>query len=149
MNFFLRAMQASVAPITVISGLAFLLTIVATRYGRCIDRVRQLLAELHTTTQPRLNVVREQIDIIYQRARLLRTTMLFVTLSIFSVVVTVSLIFSSYILGWESDRGATFFFLLALASIVAALLLFFRDITISLRALKLEIQSEYKGLKSP
>jgi len=134
-------MQAAIAPATIISGIAFLLSIIAVRYGRCIDRVRELLGEIQNVSEEDALYKRlfKQIQILYRRARLLRNTMVFAAVSIFWITVTMICIFGSLMFELELKGLALVTFVLALLSLVVTLALFIRDILVSLKALKLEI----------
>jgi uncharacterized ion transporter superfamily protein YfcC len=140
-NAFVRVMTASIAPVTVISGLAFLLSIIAGRYGRCIDRVRELLHQLkdHQEIGPVRERMWHQIHILYRRARVLRTSMVFASISIFFVSLTIIMIFGGLIYRWNTQELAAILFVIALVSLLVSLGLLIRDLVVSLRALKLEI----------
>ncbi len=136
-----KVMQAAIAPVTVISGLAFLLSLMANRFGRCIDRTRQLLKELDVS-QPvgaAKDRLHDQIQMIYLRARLIRTSMVLASVSVLFIVLHIGSTFAALVAGWPIHGIAALCFGVALLLLLASLGLFIRELVVSLRALKLEI----------
>ncbi len=137
-------LSSAIAPVTLISGMAFLISIMATRYARCIDRIRVILKELKAMGGAHCNEgqhLRRQIRILYARTKALRTTMTFAASSVFCVVLTIFGSFSSMMFEFPSALTVASIFLIALLLLVAAVSGFIRDILISLRAVKVEIQA--------
>jgi hypothetical protein len=178
-------LQASVSPVTVISGVGLLILSMTNRYGRVIDRVRTLLKEFatlqagnvptdlplaappsrpqpdphqppppaehfYTPQQARARFVYDQINVLFRRARLLRSSILFALVSLFFVAVTISLLFSGLILRLPVALYTTNSFLLSLLMLLLSLIFFIQDISLSLHALRLEIdqQMPYHWLSS-
>jgi len=139
---FVKAMTAAIAPVTVISGLAFLLSIIAGRYGRCIDRTRELLAILPGIQDMSVKERNwHQIYILYRRARVLRTTMVFASISVLFVSLTIMAIFGGLLFRWHVEEVAAALFVLSLVALLISTALLIRDLVVSLRALKLEINA--------
>ena len=134
-----KVMTAAIAPVTVISGLCFFLSIIATRYARCVDRVRELLNQLPQVGSSGRERTRLQIEILYERARALRTTMICASASVFFVSATIMAIFAGLLFRLHVEDVAAWLFILALLSLLVSIVLFIRDILISLKALKLEV----------
>lgn len=134
-------LQASIAPVTLISGVGLLLLSMTNRLGRAIDRARILSAEAKHDG-PAATTARIQIDIIHRRAMDLQRAVIFAVLSIFCVAVLILLLFGKNALGLGVDGAVIVFFGASLASLVVSLLFFLRDISLSLKALKLEIGSQ-------
>lgn len=145
---FLTSMLATaIAPVTLVSGITFLTSVMANRYGRCIDRIRSLLQEVKQVPNPssdRDDLV-TQINILYARTRALRTTMSIAGTSIFCVVLTVAGSFSNLLLHFPSASVIATFFLIALIFLVIAVMGFVHDLIVSLRAVKVEIKSALEG----
>lgn len=139
-----RILSASIAPVIVISGVGLLLLSMSNRYGRVIDRARELgkdlnLAAAQEATRRRQLV--EQVDITYRRARLLRAAIIASSLCIVFVALTVLSLFAGQILRQELDYVSVPFFGFGLLSLLASLYFFIQDVSISLVALELEIGS--------
>jgi hypothetical protein len=135
----IKLLQASIAPVTVISGVGLLLLSMTNRYGRIIDRTRTLVKEVpHLKDPEELMGVEEQIKIFLGRANILRTVIVLASGSIFFVSLT---IFSLFITGFFSiniEKVAIASFIFSLALLMGSLGFFIQDIKISLKALRLE-----------
>ena len=147
-----QALQGALSPVIVISGIGLLLMSLSNRYGRVIDRVRALTHEWEVPQQesPDADKVdnlqqrhRRQISILFQRAHVIRNSIIAALMSIFSVVLTVVFLFASTIFQWDLAIEALVTFLVSLGSLVLSLTFFIQDISMSLKALKLEIDSVY------
>jgi hypothetical protein len=136
-------LATAIAPVTLISGITFLTSVMANRYGRCIDRIRALLRDVQGVPNPsrRREDMITQINILYARTRRLRNTMTLAGISIFCIVLTVCGSFSNMLLHFPTAPVIAGIFLLALMLLVAAVTGFIRDILVSLHAVKVEINS--------
>ena len=72
-----QMLTTSLPPVTLISGVGLLLLAMTARYNHSTNRVRQLLRERNSIA-PRVN---HEIDLIFERASLLRMSILTVVLS--------------------------------------------------------------------
>ncbi len=145
---FLEIMQATTAPAMIISALAFLLSIMASRYARAIDRTRAIIdlldGEKESLTNKKKRALHYQLKIIYKRCRQLRTMMAMASLCVFLVVLTIGAIFIGLIYGFHLETVAATMFLLSLVTLMVSMVLFVRDIVISLYGIKVEIQEVEK-----
>ncbi len=142
-----QILTGSIAPVIVISGIGLLLLSISNRYGRALDRARALLKQIEqgdaaTATAIQLD---EQLQRTYHRAKLLRSSMMYGSASIFFVSLTILALFAEYILRVAMDYVALPFFALCLLCLVASLYYSIRDITVSMGALELEINSVRQG----
>src|SRR3974390_3102505 len=82
-----QILTGSIAPVIVISGIGLLLLSISNRYGRVLDRARALLKELEHGDAADVQAahLEEQLERTYQRARLLRSSILYASASIFFV----------------------------------------------------------------
>ncbi|MBI5479446.1 MAG: DUF2721 domain-containing protein [Deltaproteobacteria bacterium] len=135
-----RVMSAALAPVIVISGAGLLLLSMTNRYARIIDRARHLSREIETAGPAgAVRHVQEQLQVVWRQARLLRLAILMGALSILMVALTVLVVFVEALVGAQRDLFAGWLFGLGLIALVVSMGAFLRDITVSLRALKLEI----------
>lgn len=135
-----RILSASIAPVIVISGVGLLLLSMTNRYSRVIDRARELVKDLdNTESEERRTSLREQVRITYKRGRILRTAIILSAVSILFVAITVLALFTGQVLSVKVDYVSVPCFGLALVALVGSLYFFIQDVTISLRALDLEI----------
>jgi hypothetical protein len=142
-NSVVQILTASIAPVIVISGVGLLLLSITNRYGRVIDRARALLDDLehHTPDSARAKHLEEQLHLTHQRARLLRASLTYASASTFFVSLTIVSLFVEQILMLQRDFVALPFFALCLLCLVASMYYSIRDITVSLGALELHMQS--------
>jgi len=137
----IRILSASIAPVIVISGVGLLLLSMTNRYSRVIDRARELGKDLDAIGETRRHLLVEQVKITYRRARILRLAIILSSVSILCVTVTVLSIFAGQVLGAQVEYVSVPAFGLGLLALLGSLYEFIRDVTISLRALELEISS--------
>ncbi|MEN9529537.1 MAG: hypothetical protein RI932_1410 [Pseudomonadota bacterium] len=137
-------LQASLAPVTVITGAGLLLGAMTNRYGRTSDRIRTLMQDYRNRRHDvrAVNAIVAEIAILYRRARMIRTEIVSVAISIFCVSITIFCLFLKLVYGNELDILARTFFLLSLCSLIFAMLFFIADIVASLRALRVVLSSD-------
>ena len=142
-----QILTASIAPVIVISGVGLLLLSISNRYGRAIDRVRLLARELGESDpeSARRRQLSEQLRLVNDRAHLLKRSMLYSSLCIFFVALTILSLFAEHLLGLDRDFLALPFFALCLLSLLISIYYSIRDITISLSALDLEVGERMRG----
>jgi hypothetical protein len=138
-------LSASIAPVIMISGVGLLLLSMTNRYSRVIDRARDLVKDLDVIQEPlRPQLLLEELEIIYRRARILRLAIILGSFSILFVAVTVLSLFAEQVLGVVVDYFSVPCFGLSLLALLGALYLFIRDVSVSLTALELTIGSYIK-----
>ena len=137
-------MQATVGPAMVISGLAFLISIMAGRYARCIDRTRELLNMLdhegEKLTPKKRKAKLYQLKLIYRRCQKLRTMMMLGSLCVFFVVLTITAIFVGLLFQLKLEEITSMLFIVALFFLSVSMGYFMQDIMISLYVIKVEIK---------
>lgn len=145
-------MQASIAPVTLISGVGLLILSMTNRYGRVIDRSRELLRALEGSGRgpdsqfAREHHVTRQIRMLYSRARLLRLGIASSIGCIFCTSLTIFLIFIHLSFGNNLSAAAQFSFIVALILLIAGMGLYLIDMRMSLGALQLEIRAADEDL---
>lgn len=138
-----KAMTIALTPVFLITAIAALLTTMAARFGRVVDRIRTLLREgkfLYNTPLNYDHAILE-INALYKRAKLLRITMIFTATSIFFVCFTVAMIFASLLFSFSSWYIPAFSFICALLSLLIGVGLFIEDFAISLSTIKSDIRT--------
>jgi hypothetical protein len=160
-------LQASLSPVTVISGVGLLLMSMSNRYGRIIDQVRHMLASkdnyrgviplplhdnpvttaLETELALELRQAEErgqhffltQLQLLYRRARIVRWSIVSALMALFLISLTIVLLFSGMLFKFNLSSLTGECFLLALIMLLLSMSLFILDVSISLNALKLEL----------
>ena len=139
-------LQVAIGPVILISGVGLLLLTLANRFGRAVDRSRQLareMRELPASEQERLG---GQIDVLYRRARLIRLSITMVAVSVLLASVLIITLFVAALTHVEAGLVIMVLFICCLTSLVISLVAFIREINLSLAALKLELQYEKPGV---
>lgn len=141
-----RAMSTAIAPVFLVTGAATLLTVMAQRYSRVIDRARVVLATYrsHPDNVAGRDLAEKELRSLYRRARLLRTTILLNAISIFCVAATIFVIFANMTLAFALPYVVPGLFTLALLLLLTSLALMIEDFAISLGGLKFEIRTTMK-----
>lgn len=131
----------------VISGVGLLLLSISNRYGRAIDRVRLLARELSESDpeSARRRHLTEQLRLTDDRAHILKRSMLYASVCIFFVSLTILSLFAEQLLGLQRDVLALPCFALCLICLVVSMYFSIRDITVSLAALELEVSERMGG----
>ncbi len=142
-----QILTASIAPVIVISGVGLLLLSISNRYGRAIDRVRLLARDLGESDpeSARRRHLTEQLRLTNDRAHILKRSMLYGSICIFFVTLTILSLFAEHLIGLQRDFLALPFFALCLISLVVSMYYSIRDITVSLSALELEVSERMRG----
>ena len=124
-----HVIQLSIAPVFLISGVSALLAVLVNRLGRTIDRARRLDiddAETH-----------RELDLLARRAKLIyRAILLGTTCALLICCVIVSL-FLSAVLSVPLSKIIPTLFLGAMVALIAALLLFLREVYLATDALSI------------
>lgn len=138
---FVPVLQTAVGPVILISGVGLLLLSMTNRYGRVIDRARDLTKQLRASgVQDRHRFVAE-IDILLRRASGLRAMITCAAGSALSAAVLVGTLFLGVLLHWDASLVVAVLFLASLGLLCLALLLFLFDLRVSLNALRMEAKA--------
>lgn len=135
---FILFLQSSITPVALISGVGLLLLTITNRLGRTIDRTRQLVAELDHPGVMRADVKSHEIRVLYRRSRYLRNSIAFIVISVFSSSLIIPLLFIMNLTGADLRTLGYALFILSILSILVSSAYFFKDILLSLNAIRLE-----------
>src|SRR5512147_1551453 len=92
-------LQMAIGPVILISGVGLLLLTLTNRYGRTIDRARQLVRELRELAGAERERLEGQIEILYRRARLIRLSITLAAVSMLLASVLIIVLFLTALLG--------------------------------------------------
>ena len=139
MDELIPVLQIAIAPVILISGVGLLLLSLTNRFGRAVDRTRQIHQEMRRASEadrPRLS---NQIEVIYRRARLIQFSIVMGALSSLFAALLILALFVAALMSWESAALIGGFFVCCIVALVVSLVTFIMDIRLSLKALKLEL----------
>ena len=138
-------LQVAVGPVILISGVGLLLLSLTNRFGRAVDRTRQLLREMRAATGADRQRYAGQVENLYQRARLIQRAIIFGTISLLFAAVLIITLFVTAWMKIDSAILISVLFIGCLLSLIISLVAFIMDIHLSLKALKLELGHEDPG----
>jgi hypothetical protein len=137
----LPILQSSIGPVILISGVGLLLLTLTNRFGRMLDRARQLNQELRAgPAADKAAAIRPQISILMKRAGILRLS---ITLAIITVLLAAVLMLLLFLGAWLQLELGGFIagvFCVALLCLIGSMLAFIRDMNLALKAVRLEVK---------
>jgi Protein of unknown function (DUF2721) len=113
-------LQVAIGPVILVSGIGPLLLSMTNRFGRVIDRSRELAME--------------------RRARVIRRAITLAISSVLLAAVLIITLFVAAIFALEVGALVATLFIGCMAALIGALVAFLRDINLSLAALTLELE---------
>ncbi|HVO11879.1 MAG TPA: DUF2721 domain-containing protein [Vicinamibacteria bacterium] len=140
-------LQVAIGPVILISGIGLLLLSMTNRFGRVIDRARQLAGCLETALPEQRERAAAQIAILAVRGRLVRLSITFASLSLLLAAILIVTLFLTALLGWENATLLAGLFIACMLMLVVSILVFIRDINLSLAALKLELGGDWNAFR--
>lgn len=134
-----RILQLSITPVALISGVALLLLTMTNRLGRVIDRARDLAGQVAAPGGDAESAPRQELRILFRRARLLQYAIAAISMSIFMAVLMVVALFAMYLLSAHLQGAVLTLFGGCLAGLVVATGCFLGDIVLSIRWLHVSL----------
>ncbi|QDU57259.1 DUF2721 domain-containing protein [Aeoliella mucimassa] len=135
-------LNLAVGPVILISGVGLILLSMTNRFGRVIDRSRQLAPLLKSTTGDERQIIVEQLRILWSRAWIVRAGIAMGVLSVLLTAVIVISLFAGALFKLPIVYAIIACFALCLTSIVGCLICFLVDVNLSLHALWHQIPEE-------
>jgi hypothetical protein len=132
-------LQVAIGPVILISGIGLLLLTLTNRFGRAVDRSRQLAREMRETNEPDRLHLSEQVQVLYRRAGLIRLAIIMAAVSVLLASVLIISLFLTALMKLEVGVLISLLFICCMLSLIVSLGAFIRDIQLSLKALKLEL----------
>jgi len=134
-------MQTAIGPAILISGVGLLLMTMTNRFGRIVDRTRILSMGRSKTDDAR----DAQLTIMLNRARFIRLAIILASMSALSTAMLIIVLFFVALMDLEAAWLLSALFIACLSCLIGSLIVFIRDINISLVAFKLELHSGKEG----
>lgn len=131
-------LQVAIGPVILISGISLLLLTLTNRFGRTIDRSRQLVHEMRELPANEHQLA-GQVEILYRRAKLTRLSIISAAAGLLLASVLIIALFVTALMKWEAAVLIGVFFVSCMLSLIVSLVAFMKDIQLSLVALALEL----------
>ncbi len=129
-----------------VSGVGLILLTLANRLNHAIDRVRVLDHEVETAAPEHRADKLLQLDLIFQRCRLLQASIVSVSASILSSALIILCLFGHYF--WEKPLQPVVMalFAVSLLFMIAAMVFLILDVSRNLAALRIEVRPHLPGV---
>jgi hypothetical protein len=126
-----RAIQMSVAPVFLLTGIGALLVMLTNRLGRIIDRSRRLQDQARDQALALSRENRHELQVQKRRMALVVRAIQCSTLTILLVAAVVAVLFLSAVTALTPVLVVVPLFVLAMLSLMAAVLLFLREVQLA------------------
>lgn len=142
---FVTFLQSCITPVALISGVGLLLLTFTNRLGRTIDRTRQLITELDQPVVSNRPGIENQIRILYQRSKLLRNCIGTMLIGVICSSLIIPVLFIMILFNVDLRVIGYLLFIISIILILISTIYFFKDVMVSLHALKLEAKDYLKN----
>jgi hypothetical protein len=132
-------LQVAIGPVILISGIGLLLLSMTNRYGRTIDRARQLAAELRKGDVHDRGRVVAQVKILLRRAHLVRRAIIQASLSLLLAAFLIIVLFLTALFELEDALLISALFTGCMVALIVSLITFIQDLNLSLLALRMDV----------
>jgi hypothetical protein len=142
-NELIQELQVAIGPVILISGVGLVLLSLTNRFGRAVDRSRQLGREMRGVSEAADRArLAAQVEVLYRRASLIQVAIVMAALSLLFVAGLIICLFVSILMKLEVGLMIALLFIACMVCLIVSLIAFMRDIQLSLQALKLELGVE-------
>ena len=136
----IKFLQSSISPIVLISGVGLLLLSLSNRLGRTTDKSREIVKELRSTEAKFKERKIVQLKILYKRSKILRLSIVGISFSILTSSLIIPILLIMNLVDINLQVIGIVLFLLSVLGIIFSAILLFLDVTLSLKALDLEVK---------
>jgi|SRR5208282_5037340 len=140
-----HVIQLAIAPVFLISGVATLLSVLANRLGRIVDRARVLEAKFELLDEAKRGSTVEELKRLSRRARLVNVAITCSTVSALLTCVTIATLFTATFLPINLSKVITVQFIASMVSLFLALLTFLREVLIATSGLRISSSRRGRG----
>ena len=148
MDNIVKVLQTAVTPVVLISGVGLLLLTMTNRFGRLVDRTRNLATRLKEGKAADPEPIRAQLRILRERGKLLRRSIAEAGFCVLFAAVLIITLFITMLLDAEVEWLVAAFFILSLLFLILSLVDFIRDVYRALEATALEVGKEWQEPES-
>jgi hypothetical protein len=134
-------LQVAVGPVILISGIGLLLLSMTNRFGRVIDRTRQVAEAARRAPSDKARY-QAQIAMLRRRANLLRGAIILAVASVLSAALLVITVFVTALIESTAALHIVILFLTCMLLLILSLVVFILDLNLSLEAMNLDTSIE-------
>ena len=132
-----QVIQQAVAPVFLLTGIGAILSVLAMRLGRVVDRYRVLMERKPLTAQDT-----EEVRILSRRAVWVQWSITLCTVSALMVAIVIGALFVGYEREKDPSHMVSPMFILAMVSLIIGLVCFLREIYLSTHTIALPSELE-------
>jgi hypothetical protein len=132
-----HVIQLAIAPVFLISGVATLLNVLASRLGRIVDRARYVATKLDAGDPQQRADASSELKRLADRARLVNVSISLCTTCALLICIVIAMLFTGTFMTVNLSKALAVIFIAAMLSLFVALLSFLREILIATRALRI------------
>ena len=132
-----HAIQLSLAPVFLLSGIGVLLGMLTSRLARIVDRARVMEQRLQFAAEQEMRDLLAWLLVITRRARLMNRAITLSTIAALLVASVVALLFASAFSSFSLAPLIGLLFILSMMSLIASLLCFLLEIRIATASLRI------------
>lgn len=132
-----RAIQLSVAPVFLLSGIGAMLAVMTNRLARVVDRARGVEARLESATPVERATAERDLAVMSRRARLINVAITLCTITALFVCGVVAALFVGAFLGFNAAIPVAVLFVGAMTTFFIGLLFFLREIFLATANLRI------------
>lgn len=137
-----HVIQLAVAPVFLLSGVFIFLTVLTNRLARLVDRARKVEEIAKSAAVVELKQHKENLRVLARRARMMNRAVTMSTVCALLVSFMVATLFMSAFLKFDLSTTIALMFILAMLSLISALLFFLREVFIAITSLRIGIDRE-------
>jgi hypothetical protein len=149
---FTKFMQACITPVALISGVGLLLLTITNRIGRVVDRIRHLVTELDQPDVKRDKIKVNEIQVLSRRGIILKNSIAWLLIGMISSCLIIPLLLIMNLFETNLKFIGYFLFVISILSMFVSLLYFFKDVLLSMNAIRMEaseyIENDRKGTEA-
>lgn len=132
-------LQLAIGPVILISGVSLILLSLTNRFGRTVDRTRQLSVEYRSSSGTDKERILSELKILALRAKVIRSSNFLAVLSVLLVSFIIICLFWSALYNFDISYLLIALFISSIISLILSLFLFIYDLELSLKALWIEL----------
>ena len=132
-------LQLSIGPVILISGVGLIILSLTNRFGRIVDRTRQLSVEYRSSVDIDCERILSELKILTVRAKVIRSSNALAVLSVLLVSIIIIGLFWSTLYNFNMTYLLITLFISSIISLILSLFLFIYDLNLSLKALWIEL----------
>ncbi|HEY9230072.1 MAG TPA: DUF2721 domain-containing protein [Gemmatimonadaceae bacterium] len=126
-----HAIQLSVAPVFLLSGIGAILAVITSRLARITDRGRAVQARLRETTGDELALLHAELDMLSRRVKLINISLTLCTVTAIAICGVIATLFITVFLNVQAPALVAILFIAGMATFIAGLLCFLREVLVA------------------